>query len=66
MAPTIRVEMTAESDGAQYCCFITDANGDMGSTRCATVKLDVRDWTMEYTETHLCPTGQKLRLALAL
>ena len=48
MAPTIRVEMTAESDGAQYCCFITDANGDMGSTRTATVRLDVRDWTMEY------------------
>ena len=45
---TLRVEMTAESDGAQYRCFITDANGDMGSTRCATVKLDVRDWTMEY------------------
>ena len=45
---TIRVEMTAESDGAQYCCFITDANGDMGSTRTATVRLDVRDWTMEY------------------
>lgn len=40
--------MTAESDGAQYCCFITDANGDMGSTRTATVRLDVRDWTMEY------------------
>ena len=40
--------MTTESDGAQYRCFITDANGDMGSTRCATVKLDVRDWTMEY------------------
>lgn len=40
--------MTAESDGAQYRCFITDANGNMGSTRCATVKLDVRDWTMEY------------------
>lgn len=48
MAPTIRVQMTAESDGAQYCCFITDANGDMGSTRTATVRLDVRDWTMEY------------------
>ena len=45
---TLRVEMTTESDGAQYRCFITDANGDMGSTRCATVKLDVRDWTMEY------------------
>ena len=45
---TLRVEMTAESDGAQYRCFITDANGDMGSTRCATVKLDVRDWTVEY------------------
>ena len=45
---TIRVEMTVESDGAQYCCFITDANGDMGSTRTATVRLDVRDWTMEY------------------
>ena len=45
---TLRVEMTAENDGAQYRCFITDANGDMGSTRTATVRLDVRDWTMEY------------------
>ena len=34
--------------GAEYRCFITDANGDMGSTRVATVKLDTRDWQMEY------------------
>ena len=45
---TLRVEMTAQSAGAEYRCFITDANGDMGSTRIATVKLDVRDWEMEY------------------
>ena len=29
---TLRVEMTAQSNGAEYRCFITDANGDMGST----------------------------------
>ena len=23
---TLRVEMTAASNGAEYCCFITDAN----------------------------------------
>ena len=45
---TLRVEMTTESDGAQYRCFITDANGDMGSTRIATIKLDILDWEMEY------------------
>ena len=45
---TLRVEMTAQSDGAEYRCFITDANGDMGSTRVATVKLDILDWEMEY------------------
>ena len=45
---TLRVEMTAESNGAEYRCFITDANGDMGSTRVATVKLDILDWEMEY------------------
>ena len=37
---TLRVEMTAESDGAQCRCFITDANGDMGSTRCAAVIIN--------------------------
>ena len=47
-SPTLRVEMTAESEGAEYRCFITDAHGDMGSTRIATVKLDTRDWQMEY------------------
>ena len=45
---TLRVEMTAASNGAEYRCFITDANGDMGSTRVATVKLDILDWEMEY------------------
>ena len=45
---TLRVEMTAASNGAEYRCFITDANGDMGSTRIATVKLDILDWEMEY------------------
>ena len=45
---TLRVEMTAESNGAEYRCFITDANGDVGSTRIATVKLDILDWEMEY------------------
>ena len=45
---TLRVEMTAESNGAEYRCFITDANGDMGSTRVATIKLDILDWEMEY------------------
>ena len=47
-SPTLRVEMTAESEGAEYRCFITDANGDMGSTRIATIKLDILDWEMEY------------------
>ena len=45
---TLRVEMTAASNGAEYRCFITDANGDMGSTRIATIKLDILDWEMEY------------------
>ena len=45
---TLRVEMTAASNGAEYRCFIADANGDMGSTRIATVKLDILDWEMEY------------------
>ena len=45
---TLRVEMTAASNGAEYRCFITDANGDMGSTRIATVKLDILNWEMEY------------------
>ena len=40
--------MTAASNGAEYRCFITDANGDMGSTRVATIKLDILDWEMEY------------------
>ena len=47
-SPTLRVEMTAASNGAEYRCFITDANGDMGSTRVATIKLDILDWVMEY------------------
>ena len=47
-ANTLRVEMTAASNGAEYRCFITDANGDMGSTRVATIKLDILDWEMEY------------------
>lgn len=45
---TLRVEMTAASNGAEYRCFITDANGDMGSTRVATIKLDILGWVMEY------------------
>ena len=45
--------MTAASNGAEYRCFITDANGDMGSTRIATVKLDTRDWQMEYNTSGL-------------
>ena len=45
---TLRVEMTAASNGAEYRCFITDANGDMGSTRVATIKLDILDWVMQY------------------
>ena len=45
---TLRVEMTAASNGAEYRCFITDAYGDMGSTRVATIKLDILDWEMEY------------------
>ena len=45
---TLRVEMTAASNGAEYRCLITDANGDMGSTRIATIKLDILDWEMEY------------------
>ena len=52
-SPTLRVEMTAESEGAEYRCFITDAHGDMGSTRIATVKLDTRDWQMEYNTSGL-------------
>lgn len=40
--------MTAASNGAEYRCFITDANGDMGSTRVATIKLDILDWEMAY------------------
>lgn len=35
-------------NGAEYRCLITDANGDMGSTRIATIKLDILDWEMEY------------------
>ena len=50
---TLRVEMTSASNGAEYRCFITDANGDMGSTRIATVKLDTRDWQMEYNTSGL-------------
>ena len=49
----LRVEMTSASNGAEYRCFITDANGDMGSTRVATVKLDTRDWQMEYNTSGL-------------
>jgi len=45
---TIRVEMTAANNGGEFRCFITDANGDMGSTRIATIKLDILDWNMEY------------------
>ena len=45
--------MTSASNGAEYRCFITDANGDMGSTRVATVKLDTRDWQMEYNTSGL-------------
>ena len=52
-SPTLRVEMTAESEGAEYRCFITDAHGDMGSTLIATVKLDTRDWQMEYNTSGL-------------
>ena len=52
-SPNLRVELTAESEGAEYRCFITDANGDMGSTRIATVKLDTRDWQMEYNTSGL-------------
>ncbi len=50
---TLRVDMTSASNGAEYRCFITDANGDMGSTRIATVKLDTRDWQMEYNTSGL-------------
>ena len=49
----LRVEMTSASNGAEYRCFITDAHGDMGSTRIATVKLDTRDWQMEYNTSGL-------------
>ena len=45
---TLRVPLTADNIGAEYRCFITDAYGDMGSTRVATIKLDVLDWDMEY------------------
>ena len=38
---------------SSYRCFITDAHGDMGSTRIATVKLDTRDWQMEYNTSGL-------------
>lgn len=47
-ANTLRVEMTTASNGAEYHCFITDANSDMGSTCVATIKLDILDWEMEY------------------
>ena len=50
---TLRVDMTSASNGAEYRCFITDANGDMGSTRIATVKQDTRDWQMEYNTSGL-------------
>ena len=40
--------MTAASNGAEYRCFVTDANGDTGSTRIATIKLDILDWEMAY------------------
>ena len=40
--------MTAESNDAEYRCFITNSAGEMASTRIATVKLDILDWTMEY------------------
>ena len=53
---TLRVDMTSASNGAEYRCFITDANGDMGSTRIATVKLDTQDWQMEYN-----PSGLRTR-----
>lgn len=45
---TLRVPMTETSDGASYRYFITDFTGNMGSSRIATVKLDTRDWKMEY------------------
>lgn len=45
---TLRVPMTEASDGASYRCFITDFTGNMGTSRIATVKLDTRDWQMEY------------------
>ena len=38
---TLRVALTAENIGAEHRCFITDAYGDMGSTRIATIKLDI-------------------------
>ena len=50
---TLRVDMTSASNGAEYRCFITGANGDMGSTRIATVKLDTQDWQMEYNTSGL-------------
>ena len=37
---TLRVEMAAESNGAEYRCFINNSAGEMASTRIATVKLD--------------------------
>lgn len=37
-------------NGAEYRCLITDANGDMGSTRIATIKLDILDWEKEIFE----------------
>ena len=40
--------MTAESNGAEYRCFINNSAGEMASTRIATVKLDILGWTMEY------------------
>ena len=45
---TLRVPLTAENIGAEFRCFITDAYGDVGSTRVAAIKLDVLDWDMEY------------------
>lgn len=45
---TLRVPLTADNIGAEFRCFITDANGDMGSTRIAAIKLDVLNWDMEY------------------
>ncbi len=40
--------MTAESNGAEYRCFITNSAEEMASTRIATVKLNILNWEMEY------------------